>query len=308
MVDFVKDIEYNNKITAQNLVEQFEATGLQASNLKKAADLIVRMKKSSAKIYLTFTSNMASSGLRGLFAQTIEKGLVDIVVTTTGAIEEDIMKAIGEKFILGTFNADDVELYEKGCNRIGNIYVTNPSYEKFESYIQKVLQELYAKRKKWTTFELLKEIGQKLNDKNSFLYQSAKKDVPVYNPAITDGALGFQLFLFKEKHSDFELDVIQDFKDLVFRVTRDDQKGIIALGGGVSKHYAILSTTISGGMDFAVYVSTARQESGSVGGATTQEAKSWGKIKSNADAITVIGDASIVYPLLISYVFDKLQI
>ncbi len=308
MVDFVKDIEYNKAITALNLVEQFEATGLQASNLKKAADLIVRMKKSGAKIYLTFTSNMVSSGLRGLFAQTVEKGLVDIVVTTTGAIEEDIMKAIGEKFILGTFNADDLELYEKGCNRIGNIYVTNQSYEKFESYIQKTLLELYAKRKKWTTFDLLKEIGLKLNDKNSFLFQAYKKNVPIYNPAITDGAFGFQLFLFKEKHSDFEVDVIQDFKDLVFRVTRDDQKGIIALGGGVSKHYAILSTTISGGMDFAVYISTARQESGSVGGATTQEAKSWGKIKSNADAVTVTGDASIVYPLLISYVFDKLQI
>jgi len=308
MVDFVKDIEYTKKITASDLVTQFESSGLQASNLKKAADLIIRMKKSGAKIYLTFTSNMVSSGLRGLFAQTIEKGLVDIIVTTTGGIEEDIMKAFGEKFILGSFNADDVELYEKGCNRIGNIYVTNSSYEKFESFIQKILLELYKKKKKWACFDLLKEIGLTLNDKSSILYQAAKKNVPIYNPAITDGALGFQLFLFREKHPDFEIDVIQDFKDLVFRVTRDDQKGIIALGGGVSKHYAILSTTISGGMDFAVYITTARQESGSVGGATTNEAKSWGKIKSNADAVNVTGDASTIFPFIISYVFDKLNI
>lgn len=308
MVDYIKNLKYHKQITVSELVEQLENNGLQATQVKKAGDLIIRMKKSGAKIYLTFTSNMVSSGLRGLFAQTIEKGLADLVVTTTGAIEEDIMRANGEKFIIGSFNADDVELHEQGLNRIGNIYVTNQSYEKFEGFIQKTLEELYKQKKNWTSFELIEAFGKKLDDKESILYQASKNNVPIYDPAITDGALGFQLFLFKEKHPDFSVDVIKDFKDLVFRVTQDDLKGIIALGGGVSKHYAILSTTISGGMDFAVYVSTARQESGSVGGATTEEAKSWGKIKQTADAVTVNGDASIIYPLLISYVLDKLNL
>ncbi len=307
-MDFIKDINYSKNITVKDLIEQYDNSGLQASNLKKAAEIIVKMKTNGAKIYLTFTSNMASSGLRGLFAQTIEKGLADIVITTTGAIEEDIMKAIGEKFILGSFNADDVELNEKGINRIGNIYVTNQSYEKFEAYMQKFLTEISKKQKVWKTPDFLKEIGLILNDKNSFLYQAAIKNIPVYNPAITDGALGFQFFLFKNKQPDFQIDVINDFKDLVFQVTRDDQKGIIALGGGTSKHYAILSSTISGGMDYAVYITTARADSGSSSGSTTNEAKSWGKIKSNSDAVTVNGDVSIIYPLVFSYVCDKLNL
>ncbi len=307
-MDFIKDVNYSKNITVKDLIEQYDNSGLQASNLKKAAEIIVKMKKSGAKIYLTFTSNMASSGLRGIFAQTIEKGLADIVITTTGAIEEDIMKALKEKFILGSFNADDVELHEKGINRIGNIYVTNQSYEKFEAYMQKFLNEIYKKQKVWKTPDFLKELGLTLNDKNSFLYQAAKNNIPIYNPAITDGSLGFQFFLFKNKYSDFQIDVINDFKDLVFQVTRDDQKGIIALGGGVSKHYAILSSTISGGMDYAVYITTARAESGSASGSTTNEAKSWGKIKSNSDAVTVNGDASIIYPLIFTYVCDKLNL
>jgi len=307
-MDFIKDVIYNKNISVKNLIEQYDNLGLQASKLKKAAEIIIKMKKSGAKIYFTFTSNMVSSGLRGLFAQAIEKGLADIVITTTGSIEEDIMKALGEKFILGSFKADDVELYEKGMNRIGNIYVQNQSYEKFEAHMQNFLEDIYKKQKIWKTPEFLKEIGLSLKDKNSFLYQAAKNNIPIYNPAITDGALGFQFFLFKNKHPDFQIDIINDFKDLVFQVTRDDQKGIIALGGGTSKHYAILSSTISGGMDYAVYITTARQDSGSASGATTQEAKSWGKIKSNSDAITVNGDVSIIFPLIFAYVCDKLNL
>lgn len=307
-MDFIKDLNYSKNITVKDLIEQYDNSGLQASNLKKAAEIIVKMKKSGAKIYLTFTSNMASSGLRGIFAQTIEKKIADIVITTTGAIEEDIMKALNEKFILGSFNADDVELHEKGYNRIGNIYVSNQSYEKFEAHMQKFLETIYKKQKIWKTPDFLHQLGLTLNDKSSFLYQAAKNNIPIYNPAITDGSLGFQFFLFKNKYPDFQIDVINDFKDLVFQVTRDDQKGIIALGGGTSKHYAILSSTISGGMDYAVYITTARAESGSASGSTTNEAKSWGKIKSNSDAVTVNGDASIIYPLIFTYVCDKLNL
>mgnify|MGYP004004080291 CR=1 FL=1 len=61
------------------------------------------MKKDNAKIFLTFTSNMVTSGLRGFFAQIVKLGMADVIVTTVGGIEEDIMKATGEKFKIGKF-------------------------------------------------------------------------------------------------------------------------------------------------------------------------------------------------------------
>ena len=75
--------------------------------MKKAVDVILRMKKSGAKIYFTYTSNMVTSGLRGFFAQLIELKIIDVIVTTVGGIEEDIMKAKGEEFIIGNFKPDD---------------------------------------------------------------------------------------------------------------------------------------------------------------------------------------------------------
>ena len=68
---------------------------------------------------------MVTSGLRGFFAQVIELGMADVIVTTVGAIEEDIMKSFGERFSLGSFDSDDVELNEQGINRVGNIMIKN---------------------------------------------------------------------------------------------------------------------------------------------------------------------------------------
>jgi deoxyhypusine synthase len=42
-------------------------------------------------------------------------------------------------------------------------------------------------------------------------------------------------------------------------------------------------------------------------GATTNEAKSWGKIKDDSDAVTVIGDVSITFPLVMISVLEELE-
>jgi len=265
------------------------------------------MKKEGAKVYFSFTSNMVTSGLRGFFAQLIEKKMCDVIVTTVGSIEEDIMKADGDKFILGSFSSNDEELYERGENRVGNILITNDQYQKLEAKIKNLLLEVYKEKKSLTISELLREIGLKLNDPSSILYQAAINNVPVFCPAITDGSFGFHLYLFKEEHKDFNVDIINDFRNIIFSTSHDEKKGIVALGGGVSKHHIILTTLINGGADYALYMTTASPRSGSLSGATTDEAKSWGKIKDNSDAVTVIGDVTITFPIAMVSALDTLK-
>ena len=307
MMKKVKDLKWNERITVKDLVKQMESCGFQATELKQAPEVIIKMKKNGAKIYLTFTSNMATSGLRGLFAQIIEMGLIDIVVTGVGAIEEDIMRAKGEEFVIGNFGVDDVELHEKGVNRVGNLFVTNESYCNFEDLMRPMLKKLYQEKNRWNVSDMLKKFGEELEDENSILYQAAKKNVPVFVPGITDGALGFHLFLFQQEKPDFVVDVINDFKKLTYYTTHDDKKGVIALGGGIAKHQALLACILNGGMDYAVYMTTDQEFAGSMSGASTREAKSWGKIKDDSDAATVIGDVSITFPLMMCYVLEILN-
>jgi len=304
---YTKDLIWTKGMTVDELVEQYSSIGFQSAELARAANLIEKMKKDGAKVYLSFTSNMVTSGLRGFFAQVIKLKIADVVCTTVGAIEEDIMKANGEKFILASFKADDQELYERGENRVGNILITNKSYANLEGSMQGYLLELYKKKKVWATCELLREIGLKLNDENSILYQAAKSNVPVFCPAITDGSFGFHLYLFQQDHKDFMIDIISDFKQIIFSTTHDEKKAVIALGGGVAKHHVILTTLINGGADYALYMTTASPKSGSLSGATTDEAKSWGKVKDEADAVTVIGDVTITFPLAMIKALENLS-
>ncbi len=307
MVEYVEDFRWKKGMKVKDMIDKLGKVGFQSIELKRAAETIVKMKTEGAKIFLTFTSNMVTSGLRGFFAQLIEQGVVDIVVTTVGGIEEDIMKAHNEKFIIGSFYSDDSENYEKGLNRVGNLFIDNQSYMKFEDIINSYLKKLSKIKQRWTPSELFREIGLLLNDKNSILYQSAKNKVPIFCPAITDGALGFHLYMFQQDNPDFIIDVIQDFRNIIFSTSYDEKKGIITLGGGISKHHAILATLLNGGAEFAVYMTTARPTSGSMSGATTQEAKSWGKIRDDSDAVTVYGDVTIMFPLAMIYALEELN-
>lgn len=293
----VKDFKWKKSMSVKDMTDNFKNLGYQSTQISRASDVFVKMKKTNSKIFMTFTSNMVTCGLRGFFAQLIQLNMMNYIVTTTGGIEEDIMKSLGEEFELGSFESDDVELHEQGINRVGNVLVKNESYMKFDDWINKTLKKIYEKQKRLTPSQLLYEIGGYISDENSILYQAHQNDVKMFCPAITDGALGFHLYLFQKKHDDFIIDVVQDFGQILKTTSHDEKKGIIALGGGTSKHHAILATLINGGADYAVYMTTSHKTSGSMSGATTDEAKSWGKVKDESDVATVIGDVTINFPL-----------
>ena len=295
-------------------VDSFANLGYQAIELAQATKVVLKMKQTNSKIFLTFTSNMVTSGLRGFFAQLCEMKIPNILVTTSGAIEEDIMKSLGESFELSHFHADDTSLHERGENRVGNLVIRNESYMEFEDCMNLFLTQIYKKieiddfsYKRISSSRLLKEIGLLLDDKNSILYQAAKNNIPIYCPGIADSSFGFQLFMFQQKNKDFVVDTIQDMERVVTDLSFDEKKGLISLGGSISKHYAIFSAMLSGGFDYAVYMTTSHATSGSMSGATTQEAKSWGKLKDDSEAATVNGDVCITFPLMMSAALDKMK-
>ncbi|MCK4997705.1 deoxyhypusine synthase family protein [Candidatus Pacearchaeota archaeon] len=307
MAKKVKDFTWKPNMTVNELVDSFGNLGYQAIELSEAAKVVLKMKRSGSKVFLTFTSNMVTTGLRGFFAQLCKMKIPNILVTTSGAIEEDIMKSFGEAFEISNFHADDTALHERGENRVGNLVIRSESYMKFEDKMTEYLTKIYEKKKRLPVSELLYELGLLLDDENSILYQAAKNNIPIYCPGIADSSFGFQLFMFQQKHDDFIVDTIKDMERVVTDLSFDDKKGLISLGGSISKHYAIFAALLSGGFDYAVYMTTSSPQSGSMSGATTQEAKSWGKLKDDAQAATVKGDVCITFPLMMMNVMDNMK-
>ena len=72
----------------------------------------------------------------------------------------------------------------------------------------------------------------------------------------------------------------------------------LMVGGGISKHHVIWWNQYRGGLDSAVYITTAPEFDGSLSGARLKEAISWGKMRAEAPNVCVEGDASVLLPLL----------
>ncbi len=272
--------------------------GFQASNVGRAIEIIGRMKKEKATVFLTFTSNMVASGLRGIIREMCRKRFVDAIITAGGSLDHDLIKS-AKPYELGHFLMDDGALHRKGINRIGNILVPNDRYEYLEGFMKGVFDELYSGGKTASPSAIARKIGERTKP-DSFLHWCAKNRIPVFCPGITDSAIGLQAYFYKQKRKDFGIDVTSDMNELAQLSLNAEKTGGIVLGGGISKHHAIGVNLLRGGFDYAVYVTTSSPWDGSLSGARTNEGISWGKIREKASHVTVDADATIAVPLIMA--------
>ena len=299
-MDNVHDYNIKKDMRVTDLVEQMSSAGFQASEIGEAVRLIKKMKQEKVTIFLSFTANMVASGLRGIITQLVREKFVDVIITTGGSIDHDIIRT-EKPYLMGDFQLNDEELRRKGINRLGNVLIPNDRYVFLEKFIQPLFTELKGKKRSWTPSEVIDEIGKKIKDEKSFLYWASKNKIPVFCPGITDSAIGLQLYFFKQDNRDFEIDVSADMK-LGDIVVNAEKTGGIILGGGIAKHHTIGVNILKEGLDYAVYVTTSSAWDGSLSGATPNEAKSWSKIKEKGTTATVYGDATIIFPLIMAKV------
>ena len=248
---------------------------------------------------------MVSSGLREVIAALIREGHVDVLITTSGSLTEDVIKT-EKPFKMGSWDADEAELREKGINRLGNIYVPSDRYVWLEEYLYDFFDDFFAEEAVRTPTEFAAELGATLDDENSVLKQAADNDVPVFCPALTDAEVGNFLYYYRQQaEKDIGIEILEDYETLIEDGMLADTTGLIALGDGVPKHHAIMTNLFRGGADYAVYVSTGMEGDGSLSGAPPDEAVSWGKIKdTDANYTQVEAEATLVVPLLVASAFE----
>lgn len=301
----IQGYNHDQEFSLAKLLEASATTGIQASNLARAVQIIKNMRKEGATIFLSYTSNMVSSGVRESIRWLVQNKLVDVLCTTAGAIEEDYIKTFHD-FKMGDFGAQGRMLSEGGIQRIGNIFVPIDRYTVFEQHFAPLLGSL---EQPITTKELLKAMGENLekevngkkpkNPESSILYWAAKNDIPYFCPAPTDGALGDMIYFAKQRNKEFVLDISADMKAIVDIALNTKKTGVICLGGGVAKHHVLNAMIFRDGCEYAVYINTGDGLDASDSGANTQEAISWNKIRPDAEHAKVKCDASLVFPLIV---------
>lgn len=305
----VKDYEFPEDMSVTELVKQMEdAWGFTAGKLAVGVNILENMINTKGCVkFLSFTGNLVATGTRGVFKELVKRKLVDVVITACGTLDHDLARC-WRNYYRGSFVMNDSRLHEQGVNRLGNVLVPNDSYGTvIEEKMQGLLSDLYKEGKREVSgSELTREIGKRCCNESSILYWAAKNDIPVIVPGITDGAVGYQTWMFSQDH-DFKLNLLKDsgqLNDIVFDAKKS---GALIVGGGISKHHTIWWNQFKDGLDYVVYVSTADEWDGSLSGARPREAVSWGKISEKARRIMVEGDASVILPVIAGALFNKLS-
>jgi ribosomal protein S18 acetylase RimI-like enzyme len=104
----VEGYDFEGEFNPKKFFDSFKNTGFSATELGKAIEIVKKMQKEKARIFLDFTSNMGSCGVRDIITYLTKNKKVFFLVTTTGAIEEDIIKT-HKDFLHGDYNADALQ-------------------------------------------------------------------------------------------------------------------------------------------------------------------------------------------------------
>lgn len=306
----VKGFNFDSEFDFSAFFQSYATTGFQGSSLGMAAEEILRMLEwrhpedgRPARIFLGYTSNLVSSGLRDIFRFLVKHRLVSVVVTTAGGIEEDFIKCLAPT-LLGSFDAPGTNLRKHGVNRIGNLFMPNDNYCLFEDWVMPIFDKMSKEKTIWTPSEIIRRLGLEINNEDSIYYWAAKNDIPVFCPALTDGSLGDIMYFHSFKaETPLVVDILADLRALNSLAVHAPASGVIILGGGVTKHHILNANLMRNGAEFAVFVNTAAEFDGSDSGARPDEAVSWGKIKMTAQPVKVYCDATIAFPLLVAGTF-----
>lgn len=328
----VKGYDFNKGVNYEALLESYNNIGFQATSFGQAVNEVNRMrnwrlsdepitgnesedyldpeirKNTKCKIFLGYTSNLVSSGVRDVIRFLVQHKMVDVLVSTAGGVEEDFIKCMAHTYV-ADFNLSGRKLRSQGLNRIGNLIVPNDNYCKFEEWFLPVLDRVLEDQKTqgivWTPSKLINRLGKEINNEDSIYYWAYKNDIPVFCPALTDGSIGDMIYFHTYKNPGFVLDIVEDIRRINNEAVFAKHTGLLILGGGIIKHHICNANLFRNGADFAVYINTAQEFDGSDSGARPDEAVSWGKIKATANPVKVYADASLVFPLLVAQTFAK---
>ena len=302
-MDIVHQLQIEPRMSVDLLVTRMKDCGFGARRLAEAVAIYEKMLSGDFTKFLTISGAMVPAGMRNIISDLIRKGHVDVLVITGANLVHDIIESFG-CHCLGTPESDDAALRAEGVSRIYDVFLRDQDFAAFEDLMQKIIPET---DKILSGRELMAILGSRINDERSILRSAFDMNVPVFCPALPDSMIGLQAWMFSQTKK-LTVDAFADIKEIVDICYESPRSGILIVGGGVPKNFALQSMLLTpNSFDLAIQLTTDTPENGGLSGATLSEAVSWGKISENARFVTVYGDATITLPMLVAATLERIN-
>lgn len=299
----VRQVHLTSDMTVKSLIQAMgQAGAYNGGALSRAVQITGTMyKDADVTRFFGLAGAMVPAGMGGIVSDLMKSGHIDVLVSTGANLTHDVIEAIGCHHFRGTEKCNDVELRHDEINRIYDVYLPNESFIKFEEFMQDVLSKI-PDGTVLSISELLSHIGSHLP--SGILATAARNKIPVFCPAVQDSMIGLQFWLYRQTHKVI-IDAFGDMNKIMDICFAAKKAGAFLIGGGVPKNYILQSMLMTPkGFTYAVQLTGDRPDLGGLSGATLDEARSWGKVDEDAKTVTVYGDATITFPLIISAVLE----
>ncbi len=292
------------------LLEGMAMTGFQGRKLGESVAVWEKMLADpECTIFFGLSGAMVPAGMQKCLVEMVRHHYVDAVVSTGANIFHDICEHVGVCHYLGHHNADDAKLYERGIDRIYDVFAFEEEFRDVDRSIAAFGESIAPFRGSSRAFIELygKHLLKKFPKKESLVSTCTRENVPIFIPALADSSIGIGLLIARRRGFDVNIDQITD-ADEITRMVEDVKKtGVVYVGGGVPKNFIQQTQVIGsihekdlGGHDYAIQYTTDAPHWGGLSGCTFDEAISWGKESSSTMQIQCHTDATIALPLVIS--------
>jgi deoxyhypusine synthase len=305
----VEPFRVDPELRADELLQRMERISFQGRNLATAHLIWQKMLDDDVTIFLGIAGALSAGGLRMVIADLIERRYVDCLVSTGANLYHDLHETRGRHHYVGSPSADDAELAAERIDRVYDTYADEEEFIDNDNWIADFACELEARP--YTSREFLYRLGGHLwetTGHDGILAAAYRAKIPIFCPAIADSSIGMGLSQARQKKPGAGyIDIIGDIVESANLVICRPRTASIVIGGGTPKNFInqacvqaeFYSDAVSGHR-YALQIVTDVPHFGGASGSTLEEAKSWGKVATDAAQVTVHADATIALPLLAS--------
>lgn len=288
----------------------------------------------SGKMLVCLAGAMSTAELGVSLAEMIRQDKVHAISCTAANLEEDIFNLVAHneyEVVPGYRDLSpqaELELRNQGFNRVTDTCIPETVFRHVEKHFVGICKNLAERGESMFPFEIFyklfadQTIDQhfQIPPKDSWLYAAWQKNLPVFSPGFEDSTIG-NIFTARvidgtiSSHAAIRSGTEQMARLVDWYLDNDQSDrgvGFFQIGGGIAGDFAICTVPLilqdlEKEIRFWQYfcqISDSTTSYGSYSGAVPNEKITWYKLDVDTPRYMINSDASIVAPLIFSYVLD----
>ncbi len=300
-----------------------------------AADAYIEHMNKGGKMFITLAGAMSTAELGLSLAEMIREGKVQGICSTGANLEEDIFNLVAHDHYKRVPNyrnltdKEEVELRNGGWNRVTDTCIPEEeAMRRIERQVLKLWQKADKEGKRYFPYEYMYQLIQsgwineyfQIDPKDSWVIAASEKNIPIFTPGWEDSTLGniFVANVMRKEVSNFHvvksgLEQMAALVEWYKQITKTSSLGFFQIGGGIAGDFPICVVPLIEQdlkekvklWGYFCQISDSTTSYGSYSGAVPNEKITWGKLDGNTPRFVIESDASIVAPLIFSYVLAK---